>query len=159
MKALFDMAKEILGENTYNNYVKEYEHLMLRYAGTVNNKYFFGLSQNDMKGMKNVRMLNLNDAGENLGFYSNWVSLEANKALIIDSNDPVKLMLKGDVNRDGIVSIADVTALVNIILGKAAYPADADKYDFEAAHVNADEEITIADVTVLVNIILGKTQN
>lgn len=159
VKALFDMAKEILGENTYNNYVKEYEHLMLRYAGTVNNKYFFGLSQNDMKGMKNVRMLNLNDAGENLGFYSNWVSLEANKALIIDSNDPVKLMLKGDVNRDGIVSIADVTALVNIILGKATYPADADKYDFDAAHVNADEDITIADVTALVNIILGKTQN
>ena len=156
VKALFDMAKEILGENTYNNYVKEYEHLMLRYAGTVNNKYFFGLSQNDMKGMENVRMLNLNDAGENLGFYSNWVSLEANKALIIDSNDPVKLMLKGDVNRDGSITIADVTALVNIILGKAAYPADADKYDFDAAHVNADEEITIADVTALVNIILGK---
>lgn len=159
VESLFELAKKILGESFYNNYVAEYEHLMLRYAGTVNNKYFFGLSQNDMKGMENVRMLNLNEAGENLGFYSNWVSLEANKALIIDSNDPVKLMLKGDVNRDGIVSIADVTALVNIILGKAAYPADADKYDFEAAHVNADEDITIADVTALVNIILGKTQN
>jgi len=69
---------------------------------------------------------------------------------------PVMLFLVGDVTRDGIVSIADVTALVNIILGKAKYPNDNDKYDFEAANVNGDEIISIADVTALVNIILGK---
>ena len=58
----------------------------------------------------------------------------------------------GDVNHDGDVTIADVTALVNIILGKDTEGV----YDHEAADVNGDEGITIADVTALVNIILGK---
>lgn len=58
----------------------------------------------------------------------------------------------GDVNHDGDVTIADVTALVNIILGKDTEGV----YDHEAADVNDDDEITIADVTALVNIILGK---
>ena len=63
-------------------------------------------------------------------------------------------VLKGDVNRDGTITIADVTALVNIILG-----ADAQApyiYDHDAADVNGDGAITIADVTALVNVILGK---
>ena len=59
----------------------------------------------------------------------------------------------GDVNRDSAVTIADVTAIVNIILGKET--AD-DDYDHVAADVNVDSTITIADVTALVNIILGK---
>ena len=62
--------------------------------------------------------------------------------------------LVGDVNRDGAVTIADVTALVNIILGKDN--GSTPVYDHVAADVNADGAITIADVTALVNIILGK---
>ena len=65
-----------------------------------------------------------------------------------------KAPLRGDVNRDGSVTIADVTALVNIILGKD--DAQPYKYDHDAADVNTDKSITIADVTALVNIILGK---
>ena len=53
----------------------------------------------------------------------------------------------GDVNEDGEVNIADVTMLVNVILGNAE-AANAD--------VNTDGTIDIADVTALVNIILGK---
>jgi hypothetical protein len=64
-------------------------------------------------------------------------------------------VIKGDVNGDGNVTIADVTALVNIILGKDTEGV----YDHEAADVNGDGGITIADVTALVNIILGKNQN
>ena len=56
----------------------------------------------------------------------------------------------GDVNGDGSITIADVTALVNIILGKEG------TYNDGAADVNGDGTITIADVTALVNIILGK---
>jgi hypothetical protein len=56
----------------------------------------------------------------------------------------------GDVNNDGSVTIADVTALVNIILGKSETPASG------VADVNNDGSVTIADVTALVNIILGK---
>ena len=58
--------------------------------------------------------------------------------------------LRGDVNGDGKVTIADVTALVNIILGKTT------SYNAEVADINSDSKITIADVTALVNLILGK---
>ena len=57
----------------------------------------------------------------------------------------------GDVNGDTTVTIADVTALVNIILGKTESPGDV-------ADINGDHSVTIADVTALVNIILGKTE-
>ena len=60
----------------------------------------------------------------------------------------------GDVNGDGQISIADVTALVNIILGKDDVQPYV--YDHLAADVNADDSISIADVTALVNKILGK---
>lgn len=62
--------------------------------------------------------------------------------------------LRGDVNSDGKVTIADVTALVNVILGKDN--VEPYKYDHDAADVNGDSLITIADVTALVNVILGK---
>lgn len=61
-----------------------------------------------------------------------------------------KFSNSGDVNGDGEVSIADVTALVNIILGKGG------NYSRDAADVNGDGSVTVADVTALVNIILGK---
>ena len=59
--------------------------------------------------------------------------------------------LLGDVNGDGQVDIADVTAVVNRILGK-----NADTFSEENADVNGDGTITVADVTALVNIILEK---
>ncbi len=161
--SLFDMAKSILGESAYNEYLSKYEHLMLTNAGTVNNKYFFGLSAEDVEKCvtKNENneddcvIRSLSTGEEKIGFYNNWTA-GANQAFLISSLNPVKLWLVGDVNRDGSISIADVTALVNIILGKATYPEDADEYDFEAANVNGDDSISIADVTKLVNIILGK---
>ncbi len=57
--------------------------------------------------------------------------------------------VEGDVNKDGKLTIADVTALVNIILG---HPGE--DVDMDAANVNGDEKVTIADVTALVNKIL-----
>ena len=55
---------------------------------------------------------------------------------------------KGDVNGDKQVTVADVTALVNVILGKATRN--------DACDVNGDTFVTKADVTALVYIILGK---
>ncbi|MBQ8051896.1 MAG: VCBS repeat-containing protein [Bacteroidaceae bacterium] len=66
----------------------------------------------------------------------------------------LSLTSPGDVNKDGSITIADVTALVNIILGKDN--GDTPLYDHSAADVNADGIISIADVTALVNLILGK---
>lgn len=64
------------------------------------------------------------------------------------------MSLLGDVNRDGFITIADVTALVDILLGKD--DVEPYTYDHTAADVNADDAITIADVTALVNILLEK---
>ena len=66
---------------------------------------------------------------------------------------PLKKKLIGDVNRDGNVTIADVTAIVNITIGNAT---DYNNYDIEAANVNGDNVIDTADVMELINIILGK---
>ena len=54
--------------------------------------------------------------------------------------------IKGDVNNDGEVNIADVNAVINAILFSGA-TASAD--------VNADGEVNIADVNAVINIILS----
>ena len=86
----------------------------------------------------------------------NTKALGDHKPVVVDfkyvkSGDEIPL---GNVNKDGIISIADVTALVNIILGKDN--TQPYQYDHDAADVNLDGIISIADVTALVNIILGK---
>ncbi|MBO5632740.1 MAG: dockerin type I repeat-containing protein [Aeriscardovia sp.] len=143
----------------------EYSYLKRRNVGTVNNKYFFWLTKDDLKlcyylndnEEKDCVVRSLSMGDEKLGFYNNWTA-KANEAFLVSEQfNPVKLTLKGDVNRSGDVTVADVNALVEIVLGKVTEPDNT--HDFDAAHVNADEEITIADVTALVNIILGKTQN
>ena len=158
------MILQKLSESLYN----EYEHLQRRNAGTVNNKYFFGLAVdpdlgdaykaktgNDMEKTP-VRVLTKKEDGT-IAFTESWNTLAGNESFIFNEEySDILLSRVGDVNRDGQVTIADVTALVNIVLGKVTYPANADKYDFEAANVNGDEQISIADVTALVNIILGK---
>ena len=60
----------------------------------------------------------------------------------------------GDVNGDGTVSVADVTTLVNIILGKGTDEISAAQ--LHTADVNKDNSISVADVTTLVNLILGR---
>lgn len=61
--------------------------------------------------------------------------------------------LTGDINDDGQQSIADITALVNRLLGKQE---QSNKLFIPSADVNGDSSTTIADVTALVNILLGK---
>ena len=149
------MLKSV-SESLYN----DYEYLARKNSGTVNNKYFFGLTEEDAEKCvvnKDCVIRNLStDDNEKTAFHESWEA-KANKALLVSEKfNPILLSLVGDVNRDGTITIGDVTALVNIILGKAKYPDDKDKYDFEAADVNGDSVITIGDVTKLVNIILGK---
>ena len=77
----------------------------------------------------------------------------ANGTAASTADDPILLNCRatilGDVNGDGEVTIVDVVALVNVILGNAA-----DIYN--AADVNSDEKVTIVDVMALVNLIIGK---
>lgn len=62
--------------------------------------------------------------------------------------------LLGDVNHDGDVNIADVTAMVNIINNTEGTPLD--QYDRSAADMNDDETIDHEDVTELLNLIMSK---
>ena len=62
--------------------------------------------------------------------------------------------LKGDVNGDGEVNVADINAIVSIILGKPA-----DDATMRRADVNGDGEINIADINMVVSIILSPANN
>ena len=57
--------------------------------------------------------------------------------------------LLGDVNRDGEVTISDVTDLIDYILGAN------NGIDIVAADLNGDDDVTIADVTALIDLILS----
>ena len=59
--------------------------------------------------------------------------------------------IRGDVNDDGNVSIADVTALIDYLLGTN------DGINLDAADCNADNNISIADVTALIDYLLSKS--
>lgn len=87
------------------------------------------------------------------GTYSGTITLSSPKAASVVVNLNGFANLIGDVNRDGLVNIADVTAMVDIVLGKD----DEEPYAFDhvAADLDGDNDITITDVTALVNIILS----
>ena len=112
--------------------------LPIHAAATVGSGIYEGLLKNIQFGTKDGKTVYLDNATFNI---------------------IVGELLRGDINRDRQVTIADVTALVNIILGKATIEKDTDKYDFDAADVNGDGKVTVADVKALVNVILGKVQD
>ncbi|MBR1519023.1 MAG: chitobiase/beta-hexosaminidase C-terminal domain-containing protein [Prevotella sp.] len=143
-------------EALYDSYVKEYEYLMIRNAGTVNNKYFFGLSGDDIAEAE-VNVCQLAKQGnprQRLAFYHNLGKVEANKAFIpSETIDHVYLSLIGDVNRDGKVNITDVTCQIDIVLDK---DKPEDNYDYDAADLDFNDDVTISDVTDLIDVVLGK---
>ena len=55
---------------------------------------------------------------------------------------------RGDVNNDGNVSISDVTALIDYLLGSNT------NINTDAADCNTDNNISIADVTALIDYLL-----
>ena len=79
------------------------------------------------------------------GTESVWSNIE--HVVLTGSGDE---LLIGDANCDGEVTIADVTTLIDYLLGSAIEPFDTD-----AADVNRDGEVTIADVTALIDLLLS----
>ena len=67
-----------------------------------------------------------------------------------DVQNPIST-LRGDINRDGMVNIIDVVALVNIILD-TPLPYN---YDMEAADLDGNGVINITDAINLLSIIMG----
>ena len=78
------------------------------------------------------------------GTRSEWSNMET--VTLID-NGPVYVV--GDVNHDGDVNIADVTALIDTLLGSGNATCTL------CADVNGDNEINIADVTALIDRLLN----
>ena len=60
------------------------------------------------------------------------------------------------MTRDGKVDISDVTATIDIVLGKDS--TEPYVYDHVAADMNQDGTIDISDVTSLIDFVLGKTE-
>lgn len=58
--------------------------------------------------------------------------------------------MPGDVNDDGNVTIADVTALIDYLLS-----GNASGINVGNADVNGDSNVTIADVTALIDMLLS----
>ena len=169
--SLFQLSKALLGETFYNNHIAQYEHLRLKNAGTVNNKYFWGLSSKDVEKCTYnngkdcvVRSLATGDKG--LGFYDNW-TVNTNSAFLVSEHfNPIRLDLRGDVNRDGVISISDVTAIIDILLvgpENQIYAEPTQMYprglDYEAADFNESGEISIKDVTELIDYLLANDLN
>lgn len=65
----------------------------------------------------------------------------------------IKEKLRGDVNRDGLVNVADVTAISNIIQGR---DKEEFNYDYDAADMNGDGKYDVIDITNLTNLIQGR---
>lgn len=155
VESLFSLAKGVLGEQLYNQYVAQYEYLQLLYAGTVNNKYFWGLSQDNVEKCVYTNEENTQDCViRNLGngeFVNDWKSPKTNKAFLVSETDQTITIstLRGDVNHDGYVNIDDVTALIDYLL-----EVDGRACPY-CANVNCDSTVNIVDVTYLIDILLG----
>lgn len=65
-----------------------------------------------------------------------------------------EVTLVGDVNRDNAVTIADVTALVNILQGKDS--KEPYLYDHVAANVDGINGVTPDDLTALIQLLINK---
>ena len=72
----------------------------------------------------------------------------SNKEMVTLAGSAAHQYKTGDVNHDGHVNIADVTALIDHLLGSGNVCTTC-------ANVNGDESINIADVTALIDILLS----
>ncbi|MBR5119062.1 MAG: leucine-rich repeat protein [Muribaculaceae bacterium] len=71
------------------------------------------------------------------------------KGRAYDKAQRLKYPVEGDVNDDGVVTSADITALYNYLL-------DSDYQYYETSDVDGDGEVTSADITAVYNILLGE---
>ena len=77
-------------------------------------------------------------------------SIPAGGYQVYVKGEPVPAYIIGDVNGDGEVSIGDVSALIDLLLGGGADSATVKRGD-----VNQDGELSIGDVSALIDILLG----
>lgn len=112
------------------------------YTARTNSMYVLGITSSGKLGFVKA-------TGTAMPANKAWLEYTGTAELVL----PFEGSKPGDVDRSGDVTIADVKALVKIVLGRAT-EGDSNNYDFKAADVNGDGKRTIADVTALVNMIL-----
>ena len=79
--------------------------------------------------------------------FAAFAPLAARAGEVKDMPEPSQALV-GDINGDGKVDIADVNAIINMMLGKVeAVPA---------ADLNGDGNVDISDVNAIINLMLGK---
>ena len=62
---------------------------------------------------------------------------------LVDDPQPT---MKGDVNGDGAVNVADISAIISVMAGQAAY---------NMAYVNGDGAVNVADISTVITIMAG----
>jgi len=163
VEGMFNMVATVFGENSsfYQELLNKYGYLMIKTSGTVNNKYFWALSNDDLKecvvenelGEEDCVVRTLGKDEDGIGFYSEWTAPINQAFLASDKFNPVKLLLGKDVTRDGLWNVVDVTATISIVLGTAP---ENNNYDYDAADFDNSGRINVADVTAMIAYILGK---
>ncbi len=111
------------------------------YTARTNKMYTIGITASEKLGFVKA-------TGTAMPANKAWIEYDGTAELVLPIENTT---LKGDVNMDGQVNVADVTTLVDYILGKNPSPCDGNACD-----VNEDGNVNVSDVTSLVDIILNK---
>ena len=98
----------------------------------------------DASGEYTVELLN---TVLTLGSYVNCYLPDTSAVITVESTQPP--VMRGDVNGDGVVNIADVTILIDYLLGM-----EVQTFNGSNADVNGDGSLNIADVTALIDCLL-----
>ncbi len=128
----------------------ETENLVSRYRSAVNELLESGAAEreeNRWSGDTDLANKELNLANE-MDYVENWIR---NRMAYCDEHVFIEPFIKGDVNGDGEVTIADVNMIIEIILGHRFSDEIMNRAD-----VNEDLEITIGDINAVIEIILKK---
>ena len=110
------------------------------YTARTNKMYTIGITASEKLGFVKA-------TGTAMPANKAWIEYDGTAELVLPIENTT---LKGDVNMDGQVNVADVTTLVDYILGKNPSPCDGNACD-----VNEDGNVNVSDVTSLVDIILN----
>ena len=113
---LFSQVDELL-KGTHM--LDDYEHLQLKNAGTINNKFFFDLTTNDLNDPDygtlrteitdgNVRVFALNPNTEKLGFYKWKKGLKGNKVFLYIDNS-------GSSSKECVVDFGESTGIESVV--------------------------------------------
>ena len=143
----------VLEGNSYPYYVNQGTSMS---APVVSGAIALMLEVNPSLGVADVRQVlsrtSLRDDFVESGDKPRWGCGKLNVAAMIE-DVITNMLLSGDVNNDGEVNIADIMAIVEVILS----PSDNhNAARLIRADVNRDSEIQVADINAVINILLNK---